>query len=93
MRQSHILFDLAKTWQLIFSYLDLPENKNRTILSPQNVNLGKNWLELVKKQKSTNIQMSCFGLIEEDMDLSPVHQAVSNLIVINNGLIIDVASE
>ena len=36
--------------------------------------------KLVKTQKSTNNLMSIFGLIEENMELSHIHLAVTNTI-------------
>ena len=40
------------------------------------VEQGQFKYELAKLQKSTNNLLSCFGLIEENMDLSPIHLAV-----------------
>ena len=57
------------------SYQNLPSVIIK-LLNNFMIRTGQFKYELAKLQKSTNNLLSCFGLIEENMDLSPIHLAV-----------------
>ena len=52
------------------SYFTCCEHKIVLTIKTEQVNSGKNWK---KTHKSTNNWSSCFGLIEENRDLSPTY--------------------